>query len=585
MKNKECDCEGCTCKGESSLKIRSGLLTGHAGKNDWVKRAPARAMMRAVGYTDEDFEKPLITIACPYTNVTPCNAHIKELGDMVVDEVNKAGGKPIIFGTPVVTDGETMGMEGMKYSLVSRELIADCIETMHEAYAADGALTLSGCDKTIPAALIPLARNNSIGLTLYGGTILPGKLHGKDLTVVSIFEAVGAYGAGKIDEKQLHEVECNSCPGNGACGGMYTANTMSSAIEALGMSIPGSSSNPAVDVNNRISEVKRRDVSESVKALFNLLKKGIRARDIMTKKAFENAITVVMSIGGSTNAVLHLLSLAHEAGVKLELDDFERIGSKVPLIGDFKPFGKYVMEDLHKIGGTPMVMKMLLDGGFLHGDCMTVTGKTVAENLKEVPNRPKNQDVIYSLENPLAPPDHHVIVIRGNLAEEGAVLKLSGKEMDHHTGPARVYETEEAALNAILAGKIKKGDVIVIRSEGPKGGPGMREMLSPSSALMGAGLGKDVALITDGRFSGGTHGIMVGHISPEAFTGGMIGLLQEGDIITISLKNKRIDVKLSNKEIAKRKKSWKAPEPRYKRGVLAKYARLVSSASTGAVTS
>ncbi len=586
MKNKECDCEGCTCgKNNKSLKFRSGLLTGHFGKSDWVKRAPARAMMRAVGYTDEDFKKPLVTVACPYTNVTPCNAHIKDLGDMVVEEVNKAGGKPIIFGTPVVTDGETMGMEGMKYSLVSRELIADCIETMHEAYTADGALTLSGCDKTIPAALIPLARNNSIGLTLYGGTILPGKLHGKDLTVVSIFEAVGAHGAGKIGDKELHEVECKSCTGNGACGGMYTANTMASAIEAMGMSIPGSSSNPAVDIHNNISEVKRADVKKSVQALFHLLKKGIHAREIMTKEAFENAITLIMALGGSTNAVLHLLSLAHEAGVKLVLDDFERIGSKVPLIGDFKPFGKYVMEDLHKIGGTPMVMKMLLDAGLLHGDCLTVTGKTVAENLKDVPARPKNQEVIYSLEKPLAPPDHHIIVIRGNLAEEGAVLKLSGKEMDHHTGPARVYEAEEEALNAILAGKIKKGDVIVVRSEGPKGGPGMREMLSPSAALMGAGLGKDVALITDGRFSGGTHGIMIGHITPEAYIGGMIGLLKEGDMITISLKNKRIDVELSKEEIAKRKKLWKQPEPRYKRGILAKYARLVSSASTGAVTS
>lgn len=586
MSDKNCGCEGCNCgKSDQSMKFRSGLLTGHVGKEDWAKRAPARAMMRAVGYTDEDFKKPLVTVACPYTNVTPCNAHIKELGDMVVDEVSKAGGKPIIFGTPVVTDGETMGTEGMKYSLVSRELIADCIEMMHEAYISDGILTLSGCDKTIPAALIPLARNNSIGLTLYGGSILPGKLDGKDLTVVSIFEAVGAFGAGKIDEKQLHKVECNSCPGNGACGGMYTANTMSSAIEALGMSIPGSSSNPAVDVNNRISEVKRRDVVESVKALFNLLKTGIHARDIMTKEAFENAITLVMAMGGSTNAVLHLLSLAHEAKVKLDLDDFERIGSRVPLIGDFKPFGKYVMEDLHKIGGTPMVMKLLLDHGFLHGDCMTVTGKTVAENLKDVAPRPENQDVIYSIEKPLAAPDHHLVVIRGNLAEEGAVLKLSGKEMDHHTGPARVYEAEEEALNAILAGKIKKGDVIVVRNEGPKGGPGMREMLSPSAALMGAGLGKDVALITDGRFSGGTHGIMIGHITPEAFTGGMIGLLKEGDMITISLKNKRIDVELSVEEIAKRKKAWKQPEPRYKRGVLAKYARLVSSASTGAVTS
>ena len=583
MKNKCSDCQNCSH--EEKLKNRSSLLTSHAGDKEWSKRAPARAMMRAVGFTDADFEKPLITVACPYTNITPCNAHIQTLGDLVSKEIEKAGGKSILFGTPVVTDGETMGMEGMKYSLVSRELIADCIETMHEAYAADGALTLSGCDKTIPAALIPLARNNSIGLTLYGGTILPGKYKNKDLTIVSTFEAVGAYGAGKMTERELHAIECKSCPGNGACGGMYTANTMAAAIEALGMSIPGSSSHPAVDIHNKISKVKRQDCIDSVKALFNLMKKGIRARDIMTFAAFENAITLVMALGGSTNAVLHLLSLAHEADVKLTIDDFERIGAKVPLLGDFKPFGKYVMEDLFKIGGVPMVMKMLLDAGLLHPDCLTVTGKTIAENLKNVPARPTNQDVIASLEKPLAEPDHHIMIIRGNLAPEGAVLKLSGKEMDFHKGPARVFECEEDALNAILDKKIKHGDVIVIRYEGPKGGPGMREMLSPSSALMGAGMGKDVALITDGRFSGGTHGIMVGHIAPEAQNGGPLALLKEGDLITISLKNKTLDVDLSPAELAKRQKAWKAPELKYKRGVLAKYVKLVSSASKGAVTS
>lgn len=567
------------------LKKRSSLLTSMPGSKDWARRAPARAMMRAVGFTDEDFNKPLITVACPYTNITPCNAHIRDLGDIVFKEIEKTGGKPILFGTPVVTDGETMGMEGMKYSLVSRELIADCIETMHEAYSADGALTLSGCDKTIPAALIPLARNNSIGLTLYGGTILPGKYKGKDLTIVSTFEAVGSYGAGKINEKELHQIECHSCPGNGACGGMYTANTMASAIEALGMSIPGSSSRPAVDEHNLISEVKRQDCVDSVKALFNLLKKGIRARDIMTREAFENAITLVMALGGSTNAVLHLLSLAHEADVKLTIDDFERISAKTPLIGDFKPFGKYVMEDLFKIGGVPMVMKMLLDAGLLHGECLTVTGKTVAENLKNVPARRTNQDVIYSLEKPLAAPDHHILIIRGNLAPDGAVLKLSGKEMHFHKGPTQVFECEEDALNAILDGKIKKGDVIVIRFEGPKGGPGMREMLSPSAALMGAGLGRDVALITDGRFSGGTHGIMVGHMSPEAQDGGLIAIVKDGDIIDINLKKKTIDVLLSKADIEKRLKAWKAPEIKYKRGILAKYAKLVSSASKGAVTS
>ncbi len=578
----ECCGNGCC---QNNLKHRSGALTGTPGSADWVKRAPARAMLRAVGFTDEDFEKPIVTIACPYTNATPCNAHIQELGNIALQEVEKNGGKPIIFGTPVVTDGETMGMEGMKYSLVSRELIADCIETMHEAYAADALFTLSGCDKTIPAALIPLARNNSIGLTLYGGTILPGKYNGQDLTIVSIFEAVGAYSAGKITEKELNEIECKSCPGNGACGGMYTANTMASAIEALGMSIPGSASHTAVDKHNKISAKKLHDIKTSIETLFMLLEKGIRARDIMTKKAFENAITVVLALGGSTNAVLHLLSLAHEAEVKLTLDDFTRIGKKVPLVGNFKPFGKYVMEDLDNIGGAPMVMKMLLDAGLLHGDCLTITGKTVAENLKNVPSRAKNQDVIYSLEKPLAKPEHHILILYGNLAEEGAVMKLSGKELKFHEGPARVFNCEEEALDAILQRRIKKGDVIVIRYEGPKGGPGMREMLSPSAALMGAGLGKDVALITDGRFSGGTHGIMVGHIAPEAQLGGAIGLIKEHDIITIDLAKRTLDVKLSKQELAKRKKAWSAPKPQYTRGILAKYAKLVSSASKGAITS
>ncbi|QQG40656.1 MAG: dihydroxy-acid dehydratase [Candidatus Levyibacteriota bacterium] len=550
-----------------------------------IKRAPARAMLRAVGFTDKDFGKPIITVACPYTNATPCNAHIQDLGNIALSEIEKKGGKGFIFGTPVVTDGETMGMEGMKYSLVSRELIADCIETMHEAYSADAAFTLSGCDKTIPAALMPLARNNNVGLTLYGGTIRPGKYKGKDLTIVSTFEAVGSYIAGKISDDELHQIECHSCPGNGACGGMYTANTMASAIEALGMSIPGSASHPAVDKHNKISVKKVQDIKKSITALFMLLEKNIRARDIITKKAFENAITVVLALGGSTNAVLHLIALAHEAEINLTIDDFTRIGKKIPLIGNFKPFGDYVMEDLDNIGGVPMVMKMLLDAGHLYGDCLTVTGKTVSENLKNAPKRETNQNVIYSLEKPLSPPQHHIIILRGNLAPDGAVLKLSGKEMKFHSGPARVFNCEEEALDAILQGKIKKGDCVVIRYEGPKGGPGMREMLSPSSALMGAGLGKDVALITDGRFSGGTHGIMVGHIAPEAERGGPIATIKEGDTITIDLAKRTVDVELSNVEIKKRLTKWKAPKAQYTRGVLAKYAKLVSSASKGAVTS
>ena len=564
---------------------RSNQLTGTPGAKDWYKRAPTRGMMRAVGFKDEDFLKPLITVACPYTNITPCNAHIQGLGEEVMRQVEKQGGKPVIFGTPVVTDGETMGMEGMKYSLVSRDLIADSIEMMHEAYMADGALTLSGCDKTIPGSLMPLCRNNSIGITLYGGTILPGQSHGKDLNIVSIFEAVGKFGAKKITEEEMHEIECSSCPGNGACGGMYTANTMSSAIEAMGMSLPGTASHPAVDRNNKISAKKLKDCADSVKALMNLLDKNIHVRDIVTKKSLENAITVFMALGGSTNAVLHLLAIAHEAEVDLKLDDFERISKKTPLLGNFSPFGKYMMEHLDEIGGVPMVMKMLYEAGLIHGDCLTVTGKTVAENLKSAPLRPATQDIIFSLKQPLAPAHHHVVVLRGSLAPEGAVMKLSGKEISFHQGPARVFEKEEDALNAILDGKIKKGDVIVIRYEGPKGGPGMREMLSPSSALMGAGLGKDVALITDGRFSGGTHGIMVAHISPEAVVGGPIGLVREGDQIKIDLNKKTVDLLVDNKELSKRKAQWKAPKPKYKRGILAKYAKLVSSASLGAVTS
>jgi dihydroxy-acid dehydratase len=534
---------------DRTLKHRSTMLTGTPGGADWAKRAAARAMLRAVDFTDEDFAKPIITVACPFTNATPCNDHIREL-------------KPFLFGTPVISDGETMGMEGMKYSLMSRDLIADCIETMHEGYAADGILTLSGCDKSIPGALMPILRNNGIGLTLYGGTILPGRYKGEDLTIVSAFEAVGAHGAGKMTDEELHQVECHSCPGAGSCGGMYTANTMASAIEAMGMSVPGSASHAAVDRENRISPEKRKDCIDSVTALVGLLDRRIRARDIATKEAFENAIAVMMALGGSTNGVLHLLALAHEAKVPLTLDDFHRIGQNVPLLGNFKPFGKYVMADLDGIGGLPMVMKTLFSAGV-----------------------PDGQDIFFPPERPYAPPGRHVTVIRGNLAPEGAVLKLSGKELDHHTGPARVFEREEDALDAILSGNIRKGDVIVIRYEGPKGGPGMREMLSPSAALMGAGLGKDVALITDGRFSGGTHGIMVGHIAPEAQAGGPIAIVRDGDRIIINPKDRSISLEASEAEIAVRLSRWNAPEPKYRRGVMGKYAKLVGSASHGAVTS
>lgn len=567
------------------LKNRSNLLTGTPDGADWIKRAPARAMMRAVGFSDEDFKKPLLAVACPAINITPCNAHIGDLGKIIGDEIEKTGGKPIIFGTPVVTDGETMGMEGMKYSLVSRELIADCIEMMQESYATDASFTLAGCDKTIPGALIPLARNNSIGITLYGGTILPGLGNGKDLNIVSVFEAVGSKSVGKMSDEEFHRIECSACPGNGSCGGMYTANTMASAIEALGMSLPGSASHPAVDRSNKISEKKKKDCVDSVKALFHLMEKGIHARDIMTKEAFENAITMVLALGGSTNAVLHLLSLAHEAQVNLTLDDFSRVAKKVPLLGNFSPFGSFMMEHLDNIGGIPMVMKMLLKEGLIDGKCLTVTGKTVAENLESAPDFPEDQKVIAPIDKPFAQPEHHIVVLYGTLAPEGAVIKLSGKELDKHSGPARVFNREEEALDAILANKIVKGDVMIIRYEGPKGGPGMREMLSPSSALMGAGLGKDVALITDGRFSGGTHGIMVGHVSPEASVGGPIGLVQEGDQITIDLIKRVVDINVDVKVLEERKKKWKRPNFKYTRGVLAKYAKLVGSASKGAVTS
>ncbi len=567
------------------MKRRSEEITGRKNTEKWVERTAARTMLRAVRFTDEDFDKPIIALAVPHTNGTPCNDHVRALGDIVQSAIEDAGGKAIVFGTPVVSDGISMGTEAMKYSLVSREVIADSIELMTEGYRVDAVITLSGCDKTIPGALMPIARNDLIGLTLYGGSILPGEYQGKALNIVSAFEAIGAHCAGKIDAEELHAIECHACPGAGSCAGMYTANTMASAIEALGMSLPGAASNLAVDEGNEISAEKRKDCARAAQAVVALLKSGITARDIMTRKAFENALTVAWALGGSTNAVLHILALAHEAGIELTLADIEQVTAKVPLLGDFKPFGQYVMNDLHKIGGLPMVMKTLLEAGFLHGDCITVTGRTIAENLADAPLRPENQDVFYSPEQPYAPANKHIRVLRGNLSPEGCVLKLSGKEMTRFTGPARVFDREEDALKAILAGKICAGDVLVIRYEGPKGGPGMREMLSPSAALMGAGLGKDVALVTDGRFSGGTHGIMIGHVSPEAQMGGLIAVVQEGDDIEIDLSHGTLNLKLDEGAIAERLAQWQAPHPRYPRGVLAKYATLVSSASCGAVTS
>ncbi|MGW8311824.1 MAG: dihydroxy-acid dehydratase [Desulfuromonadales bacterium] len=567
------------------MKRRSEEITGRKNTANWVERTAARTMLRAVRFNDEDFDKPIIALAVPYTNGTPCNDHIRDLGDLVQQAIEDAGGKAIVFGTPVVSDGISMGSEAMKYSLVSREVIADSIELMTEGYRADAVITLSGCDKTIPGALMPIARNNLAGLTLYGGSILPGEYRGQALNIVSSFEAIGAYCAGKIEEQELHAIECHACPGAGSCAGMYTANTMASAIEALGMSLPGASSNLAVDQDNQVSQDKRDDCVRTARAVMALLKSGLKACDIMTRKAFENALTVAWALGGSTNAVLHLLALAHEAGVELTLKDIEQVTSRVPLLGNFKPFGKYVMNDLHSIGGLPMVMKTLLDAGFLHGDCMTVTGHTVAENLAAVAPRPQGQDVIYAPDQPFAPANHHIRVLYGNLASDGCIIKLSGKEMTTFSGPARVFDREEDALAAILEGRIAAGDVVVIRYEGPCGGPGMREMLSPSSALMGAGLGKSVALVTDGRFSGGTHGIMIGHIAPEAQVGGLLAVVKEGDQIEIDLNSGELNLRVDQGELDLRRKQWRRPDPRYARGVLAKYARLVSSASRGAVTS
>jgi dihydroxy-acid dehydratase len=566
------------------MKRRSDRITGNRKAGNWAERTPARTMLRAVGFTDRDFDKPLIAVAVPYTNGTPCNDHIRQLGDMLLQEIESGGGKAIVFGTPVVSDGISMGTEAMKYSLVSREIIADAIELMTEGYQVDGVITLSGCDKTIPAALMPIARNDLVGITLYGGSILPGLHGGEELNIVSSFEAVGAHAAGRIDGDQLHQIECHACPGAGSCGGMYTANTMAAAIEAMGMSPPGSSSNMAADRTNQISVEKKADVIASARMLFALLEKNITARDIMTREAFENGLTVAWALGGSTNAVLHLLALAREAGVALSLADIETVTGNIPLLGNFKPSGRYLMNDLHRIGGMSMVIRLLLEGGYLHGECMTVTGRTLAENVADAPVLPGGQDIIYTIDKPLAAAGTHIRILRGNLAEEGCVLKQSGKELSTLSGPARVFDREEEALAAILSNRIVPGDIVVIRYEGPKGGPGMREMLSPSSALMGAGLGDSVTLITDGRFSGGTHGIMIGHVAPEAMVGSNLALVEEGDVITIDLERNQLNLEVSETELAERKNRWRPPPPTSATGVLAKYARLVSSASEGAVT-
>ena len=540
-------------------------------------RAPSRAMLRGVGFKDNDFEIPQVGIASTWSEVTPCNSHINKLAESVSSGIKRNNLKPVIFNTITISDGISMGTEGMKYSLVSREVIADSIETVAGCEGFDGIIAIGGCDKNMPGCLIGLARLNRPSLFIYGGTIMPGVYKNKKIDIVSVFEAVGQYAKKEISEKELKSIEEKAIPGPGSCGGMYTANTMASAVEALGMSLPGSSSQAA------ISKDKYLDCINSGKAMKNLLEKNIRPKDIMTRKAFINAITVTITLGGSTNAVLHLLAMANAIGVKLELDDFTKIGKKVPVLGDLRPSGKYMMSELVKIGGIQPLMKMLLDAGMLYGDCLTVTGKTLKENLNKVKKYPAKQKIIKPLNDPIKK-DSHLVILYGNLAPDGAVAKISGKEGLKFQGKAIVFNSEEIAMKAILDGKVKKGHVVVIRYEGPKGGPGMREMLGPTSAIMGKGLGKDVALITDGRFSGGSHGFVIGHVSPEAANQGPIAIIKNGDQIIIDAQKQIIDLKISKKEIKERIKRLSQFKTKYKKGILAKYASSVSSASKGAVT-
>jgi dihydroxy-acid dehydratase len=544
---------------------------------DGAERAASRAMLHAVGFDKEDFKKSQIGVASTWSMVTPCNMHIDQLAVHVSQGVNENGGKAVVFNTITISDGISMGTEGMKYSLVSREVIADSIETVAGCEGFDGIVAIGGCDKNMPGCLMGLARLNRPSVFVYGGTILPGCFQGQDVDIVSVFEAVGKHANKQMSDDELSELEEKAIPGPGSCGGMYTANTMASAIEALGMSLPNSSAQAAV------SKEKQEDCEEAGAAVMNLIRLGIRPKDILTKKAFENAITVVIALGGSTNAVLHLLGIAHTAGVKLSIDDFTRIGKKVPVLADLKPSGKYVMAELVKIGGVAPLMKTLLRKGLLHGDCLTVTGKTLKQNLANVGPYPKGQDVVRPFNRPVKK-DSHLVILKGNLSPTGAVAKISGKEGLQFTGSAKVYESEEKALKSILDGAVKAGDVIVIRYEGPKGGPGMREMLSPTSAVMGRGLGKEVALITDGRFSGGSHGFVVGHITPEAYEGGPIAIIQNGDSITIDAEKRSITLDIPQSEIDARLRKWSPPKPKYTKGVLAKYAKLVSSAHEGAVT-
>jgi dihydroxy-acid dehydratase len=556
----------------TTRKLRSAAIT------EGVERAPNRAMLRAVGFTDADFGKPIVGIASAYSTITPCNAGLDVLARRAEAAVRAGGAMPQLFGTITVSDGISMGTEGMKYSLVSREVIADSIETACGAQSMDGVVAVGGCDKNMPGAMIAIARMNIPAIFVYGGTIKPGHYAGRDLTIVSAFEAVGQLSAGRIEQSELLEVERRACPGKGSCGGMYTANTMSSVFEAMGMSLPGSSTMAAEDAE------KAESAARSGAVLVEAIARGLTPRRMLTRAAFDNGIAVVMALGGSTNAVLHLLAIAHAAGVPLTLDDFEAIRARVPVLADLKPSGRFVATDLHAAGGVPQVMRMLLDHGLLHGDALTITGETVADTLRNVPAEPRaDQEVIRPWRRPLYP-QGHLAVLRGNLAPEGSVAKITGVKSPRITGPARVFESEEACLEAILRGGIRPGDVVVVRYEGPRGGPGMREMLAPTSALIGAGLGDAVGLITDGRFSGGTYGLVVGHVAPEAAVGGPLALVEEGDLITIDAEERLLSVDVCQEEMVRRRGEWRSPKPRYTSGVLFKYARQVSSASLGAVT-
>lgn len=555
---------------KKDLRINSNVFSEGAMK------APNRAMLRAVGVSDEDFKKPMIGVASTWSEVTPCNIHLDDLAINAKKGARAAGGVPLVFNSITVSDGISMGTQGMRYSLPSRDVIADSIETVVGAENLDGLVAIGACDKNIPGCMIAIANAEVPAVFVYGGTIAPGSYKGKDIDIVSVFEGVGKHNNGDIDDNELRGIECHACPGAGACGGMYTANTMASAMEAIGMSLPGSSSNPAE------SPEKAKDCVAAGEAVYHLLEKRIYPKDIMTKEAFENAITVVMALGGSTNAILHLLAIAHAVEVDLSIDDFNRMQEKVPHLADLKPSGKYVMQDLHRVGGVQAVMKLLYEAGYLHGDCLTVTGKTVAENLADAPSLTEGQDIIMPFDNPKRA-DGPLIVLKGNLSPTGAVAKVSGVKVKRHTGPARVFDTEKEATAAVMNNEINDGDVIIIRYVGPKGGPGMPEMLSISSIIVGKGMDEKVALLTDGRFSGGTHGLVVGHISPEAQDGGPIAFVKEGDLVTIDSEKKEISMDVSDEELKRRKQDWVAP-PLYKKGILGKYAHNVSCSSKGAVT-